>query len=75
MGSMVCPFFTDRQVVNYETARSSDLDLFRRYFAALVEEGINVAPSQFEGMFVSGVHTDEDIELTIEAHRRALQKL
>lgn len=75
VGSMVCPFFTDRQVVNYETARSSDLDLFRRYFAALVEEGINVAPSQFEGMFVSGVHTDEDIELTIEAHRRALQKL
>lgn len=41
----------------------------------MIEEGINIAPSQFEGMFVSGVHTEADIDLTIEAHRRALQKL
>lgn len=75
VGSMICPFFTEEKVINYETAKTSDLDLFRRYFAALLEQGINVAPSQFEGMFVSGVHTDEDIELTIEAHRLALQKL
>ncbi|MNJ36264.1 glutamate-1-semialdehyde 2,1-aminomutase [Paenibacillus bouchesdurhonensis] len=75
VGSMVCPFFTDEQVVNYDTAKSSDLDLFRRYFAAMVQEGINIAPSQFEGMFVSGVHSEEDIGSTIEAHRRALQKL
>ncbi|WP_068783112.1 glutamate-1-semialdehyde 2,1-aminomutase [Paenibacillus phocaensis] len=75
VGSMVCPFFTEEKVINYDTAKTSDLDLFRRYFAALVEQGINVAPSQFEGMFVSGVHTDEDIELTVEAHRLALQKL
>ncbi|MNP62722.1 Glutamate-1-semialdehyde 2,1-aminomutase [compost metagenome] len=72
---MVCPFFTEQKVINYDTAKTSDLDLFRRYFAALLEQGINVAPSQFEGMFVSGAHTDEDIELTIEAHRLALQKL
>lgn len=75
VGSMVCPFFTNEQVVNYDTAKSSDLDLFRRYFAAMVHEGINIAPSQFEGMFVSGVHSEEDIDSTIEAHRRALQKL
>ena len=75
IGSMVCPFFTDQDVVNYETAKSSDLNLFRNYFAAMIEEGINIAPSQFEGMFVSGVHTDKDIDETIEAHRRALQKL
>ncbi|MGG6313525.1 glutamate-1-semialdehyde 2,1-aminomutase [Paenibacillus macerans] len=75
IGSMVCPFFTEEKVINYDTAKTSDLDLFRRYFAALLEQGINVAPSQFEGMFVSGVHTEEDIELTIEAHRLALQKL
>lgn len=75
VGSMVCPFFTKEQVVDYDTAKSSDLDLFRRYFAALVKEGINIAPSQFEGMFVSGVHTEEDIDATIEAHRHALQKL
>ncbi|MNJ65575.1 Glutamate-1-semialdehyde 2,1-aminomutase [compost metagenome] len=75
VGSMVCPFFTNEQVVNYDTAKNSDLDLFRRYFAALVKEGISIAPSQFEGMFVSGVHTEEDIDTTIEAHRLALQKL
>jgi len=75
VGSMVCPFFTEAEVVNYDTAKSSDLDMFRRYFAAMIEEGINIAPSQFEGMFVSGVHTEADIDATVEAHRRALQKL
>ncbi|MCM3041921.1 glutamate-1-semialdehyde 2,1-aminomutase [Paenibacillus motobuensis] len=75
VGSMMCPFLTDQTVVNFDTAKTSDLGLFRRYFAALSEEGINVAPSQFEGMFISGVHTDEDIELTIEAHRNALKRL
>lgn len=75
VGSMVGPFFTSDEVVNYETAKSSDLELFRRYFAAMITEGINIAPSQFEGMFVSGVHTEEDIEATIEAHRRALKAL
>lgn len=75
VGSMVCPFFTASEVVNYDTAKSSDLELFRRYFAAMISEGINIAPSQFEGMFVSGVHTEEDIEATIEAHRRALASL
>ncbi|MNN28261.1 Glutamate-1-semialdehyde 2,1-aminomutase [compost metagenome] len=72
---MVCPFFTDTPVINYESAKSSDLDLFRRYFAAMVEHGVNIAPSQFEGMFVSAVHTEEDIDATIEAQRQALKKL
>ncbi|MNZ47549.1 Glutamate-1-semialdehyde 2,1-aminomutase [compost metagenome] len=75
VGSMVCPFFTDNAVINYETAKNSDLDLFRRYFAAMVEQGVNIAPSQFEGMFVSAVHTEDDIDATIEAQRRALQSL
>ncbi|MNO12650.1 Glutamate-1-semialdehyde 2,1-aminomutase [compost metagenome] len=75
VGSMVCPFFTDTPVINYESAKSSDLDLFRRYFAAMVEHGVNIAPSQFEGMFVSAVHTEEDIDATIEAQRQALKKL
>ncbi|USB34243.1 glutamate-1-semialdehyde 2,1-aminomutase [Paenibacillus sp. YPG26] len=75
VGSMVCPFFTDEKVINYETAKTSDLKLFNRYFAALVDEGISVPPSQFEGMFVSGVHTEKDIDATIEANRRALQKI
>ncbi|GGA36477.1 glutamate-1-semialdehyde 2,1-aminomutase [Paenibacillus physcomitrellae] len=75
VGSMVCPFFTNEKVINFDTARTSDFDLFRRYFAAMVDEGVSVAPSQFEGMFVSGVHTEADIDDTIEAQRRALQRL
>ncbi|MFM9280130.1 glutamate-1-semialdehyde 2,1-aminomutase [Paenibacillus jiagnxiensis] len=75
VGSMVCPFFTDGQVVNYDTAKSSNLDHFRRYFAGMVNHGVSVAPSQYEGMFVSGVHTDEDIDATIEANYYALKQL
>ena len=75
VGSMVCPFFTEGPVVDYDTAKASDLDLFRRYFAAMIDRGISVAPSQFEGMFVSGVHSDADIDATIDAHRGALLSL
>ncbi|GAE07601.1 glutamate-1-semialdehyde aminotransferase [Paenibacillus sp. JCM 10914] len=75
VGSMVCPFFTNTPVVNFDTAKSSDLDLFSRYFAAMVQEGISVPPSQFEGMFISGVHSSEDIEKTIEANYNAFKSL
>lgn len=75
VGSMVCPFFTDQAVVNYESAKTSNLERFNKYFAKLMDLGIAVAPSQFEGMFVSLAHTDEDIEATIEAHRLAISSL
>ncbi|MDQ0495579.1 glutamate-1-semialdehyde 2,1-aminomutase [Paenibacillus brasilensis] len=75
VGSMVCPFFTDEKVVNFDTAKKSNQDHFRRYFTEMVNEGVSVAPSQFEGMFVSGVHTVEDIDATIEANYRALKRL
>lgn len=75
VGSMICPFFTEQKVVNYETAKTSDLDRFNRYFAALLDLGVSIAPSQFEGMFVSTVHSDEDIEATVAAHYEALKRL
>lgn len=75
VGSMMCPFFTEQQVVNYDTARTSDLQRFAKYFGSLLDLGISVAPSQFEGMFISTAHTDEQIEQTIEAHREALSRL
>ncbi|MEK3848814.1 glutamate-1-semialdehyde 2,1-aminomutase [Paenibacillus sp. FSL R7-0340] len=75
VGSMVCPFFTEEKVVNFDTAKTSNQDHFRRYFTEMVDEGVSVAPSQFEGMFVSGVHTVEDIDATIEANYRALKRL
>jgi glutamate-1-semialdehyde 2,1-aminomutase len=75
VGSMICPFFTANAVTDYETAKTSDLALFNRYFSSLLDLGISIAPSQFEGMFVSTVHTDEDIETTIEQHREALKRI
>jgi glutamate-1-semialdehyde 2,1-aminomutase len=74
VGSMVCPFFTAGPVFNYETARASDLELFKRYFAAMLDLGVSLAPSQFEGMFVSAAHSDEDIEFTIQAQGEALRR-
>ncbi|SMG58120.1 glutamate-1-semialdehyde 2,1-aminomutase [Paenibacillus aquistagni] len=75
VGSMVCPFFTDQSVTNYDVAKNSNLEHFKAYFGHMLNHGVSVAPSQFEGMFVSNAHTDEDIELTIEAHYQALKLL
>jgi glutamate-1-semialdehyde 2,1-aminomutase len=75
VGSMVCPFFTEGPVYNFETAKSSNLDRFRAYFGKMLDQGISVPPSQFEGMFVSGVHTEQDIDDTLEAHYQALKSL
>jgi glutamate-1-semialdehyde 2,1-aminomutase len=75
VGSMVCPFFTDTFVINFETAKTSDLERFKAYFASMLDLGVSIAPSQFEGMFVSAAHTDEDIQATIEAHDIAFGRL
>lgn len=75
VASMICPFFTDQPVTDYASASRSDLERFKKYFAHMLDAGVLVAPSQFEGMFVSLAHTDEDIDRTLEAHREALKKL
>jgi glutamate-1-semialdehyde 2,1-aminomutase len=75
VGSMVCPFFTDTHVINYDTAKHADLERFKAYFAAMLDLGVSVAPSQFEGMFVSAVHDEAAIDATIAAHDEALRRL
>jgi glutamate-1-semialdehyde 2,1-aminomutase len=75
VGSMVCPFFTNEKVINYETAKTSDLALFNRYFAGMLAQGVSLPPSQFEGMFVSLAHTEAQIEQTIEANRNVFKQL
>ena len=75
IGSMFCLFFQEGKVTNYDEAKRCDTDLFTRYFAGMLGEGIYIAPSQFEAGFVSLAHSDEDIEKTIEASTRALQGL
>lgn len=75
VGSMVCPFFTEQKVINYQQARQSDLERFARYFQLMLEHGVLLPPSQFEGMFISLAHSEEDLERTIEANRLALEQL
>ena len=72
VGSMLCLFFTNRDVTDYESATTSDTTAFAPYFRAMLDRGIYLAPSQFEAMFVSMAHSDEDLERTVEANRNAL---
>lgn len=65
-GSLLSAFFTDRPVTDYASALTSDRKKFAEYFSGMLEAGIYVAPSQFEAMFVSAAHTDEDIRRTVE---------
>ena len=66
-GSLLTVFFTDRQVTDYDTARACDTGKFAEYWRNMLANGIYAAPSQFEAMFVSYAHSDEDIERTIQA--------
>ncbi|RAL26667.1 glutamate-1-semialdehyde 2,1-aminomutase [Thermoflavimicrobium daqui] len=75
VGSMVCLFFTGENVVSYDQAKQSDQKRFAQYFRFMLEQGVLIPPSQFEGMFISLAHTDEDIERTIQANRYALEHL
>ncbi|SDI58509.1 glutamate-1-semialdehyde 2,1-aminomutase [Natribacillus halophilus] len=74
-GSMIGLFFTDEYVKNFETAQSADLTLFASFFREMLQEGISVAPSQFEGMFLSTKHNDEIIEETIAAAERVFARI
>jgi glutamate-1-semialdehyde 2,1-aminomutase len=71
-GSMFCLFFTSRPVRNLDDARTSDLAHFARYFHALLERGVYVAPSQFETGFVSAAHTLDDLNASAQAVKEAL---
>lgn len=75
VGSILSAFFTGTQVRDYKTAVLSDTKRFAGYFAGMLGSGIYVAPSQFEAMFVSDAHSDEDIEKTIEAIDKAFTGL
>lgn len=74
-GSMFGFFFSPVEVVDYETSAAADQDAFKVWFKAMLEQGIYLAPSQFETLFMSGAHTDEDIDRTIEAAGNALRQV
>lgn len=74
-GSMIGFFFTNETVTNYDIAKTSDLQLFAKYYRLMAEEGIFLPPSQFEGMFLSAAHTEADIEKTVEAFHKVFAQL
>ena len=67
-------FFTEQEVVDYTSAKSSDTKAFSEYFKGMLAQGIHMAPSQFEAMFLSVAHTDEIIDQTMEAVRNYFTK-
>lgn len=75
IGSMISLFFTDRKVTNFEEAKSCDTALFGKYFRAMLEEGVYLAPSQFETLFISKAITVDIADRIIEANRNALRKI
>jgi len=77
LGSMFTIFFTSRDAItnHADVTRDCDLAFFGRFFNAMLDEGIYLAPSQFEATFVSAAHSDEDIDNTIAAAEHALEEL
>jgi glutamate-1-semialdehyde 2,1-aminomutase len=73
VGSMFTCFFSGVPVTDYESAKRSDTARFGRFFRAMLERGVYLAPSQFEAAFVSAAHTERDIEETIAAAGEAFQ--
>lgn len=74
VGSLGCMFFTSGPVVNYTSAKTSDTELFRDYFRHMLENGIYTAPSQFEAMFLSAAHTEEDVRYTLDTMHKYFEK-
>jgi glutamate-1-semialdehyde 2,1-aminomutase len=74
-GSMFCGYFTDAPVHNVADAMKSDRERFKRFFHAMLDEGIYFAPSQFEAGFISTAHTAADIEKTVGAAAKVLRTL
>ena len=73
--SLSCTFFTEGKVESYADAVKSDTKKYAAFFHNMLNRGIALAPAQFEAMFVSSVHIDEDIEKTIKAHYESLKEL
>ncbi len=75
IGSMMTVFFTDKKVRNFEDAKTSDTELFGRFFRNLLNKGVLIPPSQFEAWFVSTAHTDEEIEEALGRIKSAVEAL
>ncbi len=75
LGSIMSCFFTGKPVQNFDDVRSTDIKRFKKFFARMLEQGIYLAPSAYEAMFVSLAHSKSDIEKTIKAAKESFQKI
>ncbi|MBW2071613.1 MAG: glutamate-1-semialdehyde 2,1-aminomutase [Deltaproteobacteria bacterium] len=75
VGSMGSLFFTDQQVVDFDTALTADTDLFGRFFRGMLQKGVYLAPSQFEAAFISTAHQQADLDQTLEAAGQTFKEL
>ncbi|KAA3597490.1 MAG: glutamate-1-semialdehyde-2,1-aminomutase [Candidatus Scalindua sp. AMX11] len=75
VGSMLCTFFHDGEVVDYESAKGCNTQRYASYFHGMLERGVYFAPSQFEASFVSTAHGGEDIDATIQASSEVMKSL
>ncbi len=73
VGSMMCMFFTEEPVEDFNSAVKSDTELYGKYYHHMLERGIYLAPAQFEALFVSTAHTTDDLDKTIKAHKESLE--
>jgi glutamate-1-semialdehyde 2,1-aminomutase len=71
LGSMITVFFADAPPHDYASAKGADTERFGRFFRAMLDAGVYLPPSQFEAMFISLAHTEQDIERTIDAAKTA----
>jgi glutamate-1-semialdehyde 2,1-aminomutase len=74
-GSVLTLFFTEGPVTDFESAMKSDTEMYGRYYREMLQEGIYLAPAQFEGMFISAAHTAEDLEITLKKAESVFMKL
>jgi glutamate-1-semialdehyde 2,1-aminomutase len=75
VGSMFCAFFSKGEVFDWPTASLCDTKSFAKYFLGMLDEGIYLAPSQFETAFVSAAHSDSDIDKTIAAAAKCFKSI
>lgn len=75
VGSMYSLFFTSEQVTDFETAKTTNTELFGKYFRAMIEKGIYLPPSQYETVFISTALSSTDISTILKANRKSLEEI
>lgn len=75
VGSMYSLFFTSEQVTDFDTAKTTDTELFGKYFRAMLDKGIYLAPSQYETVFVSAALSSANIKTILKANRKSLEEI